>query len=195
MKYLPILSLVIVMPCWANMSPAGFEQFPQTSVFFETGTWMGDGIFLALRAGYSEIHSLEINAAYVNRARNRFKNRNNIFIHLGDSGKDLWDCIEHIDKQITFWLDGHRGVVDPAGGKNTPLLDELDQIKHHSIKNNLIIIDDMHCCDGPLFDYMSREDIIAKIKEINPHYFIYYVDGGAEGEYPDNIMVAEVVNE
>lgn len=177
------------------MSPAGFEQFPQTRVFFETGTWMGDGIALALRAGYLEIHSIEINPQYLALTRKRFKDHKNIFLYLGDSGKDLLSRIRNIDEQITFWLDGHNGFYDPNGKKNTPLLAELEQIGEHHIKNHILIIDDMHCCEKPLFDYMTKDDIIAKIKEINPNYMIYYVDGGGEGEYPDNIMVAEVVIE
>ncbi len=52
----------------------------------------------------------------------------------------------------------------------------------------------MHCCGTILFDYITKEDIIQKIKEINPDYSIIYVDGGWFGEYPHNIMVAFVPN-
>ena len=54
------------------------------------------------------------------------------------------------------------------------------------------MIDDMHCLNTILFDYLSREQIIAKILEINPDYVIEYMAGGDDGEYPNNIMIARV---
>jgi len=69
-------------------------------------------------------------------------------------------------------------------------MEELEQIRKHPIKNHTIIIDDMHCCGTILFDYLTKEDIAHKILEINPNYVITFVDGGDEGEYKNNIMVA-----
>lgn len=182
----------------ANMSPEGFERFPNY-YFVETGTWIGDGIALALRKSdcFEEIHSIEIESHYISIAQRRFESfiGKKVFIYQGNSGKDLWSIIAPLNKPITFWLDGHRGTVDPSGGKNTPLLEELEQIKRHPIKTHTILIDDMHCCNGSLFDYITKEDIIQKILEINPDYTIYYIAGGGEGEYPDNIMVAQVFNQ
>ena len=48
----------------------------------------------------------------------------------------------------------------------------------------------MHCCNTELFDFMNQNDLITKILEINPDYNIFYVDGGNDGEYKDNVMVA-----
>lgn len=175
----------------ANMAPAGFERFPNY-YFVETGTYGGDGVRFALRAGFPEIHSIDIEEQFVKSAKRSFLNHKNVHIWFGDSSKDLYNIIKDMDKPITFWLDGHRGTPDPAGGKNTPLIEELGQIKRHYIKNHTIIIDDMHCCGDILFDYLTREDIANKIREINPAYVITYVAGGGQGEYPDNIMVAYV---
>jgi len=186
------LSLLCVTAIKTNMPPEGFERFPNY-YFVETGTFGGEGIVLALRAKFPEIHSIEIDLHLFNQAKKRFSSVNNVFLYRGDSGKDLWNIIKDLNKPITFWLDGHRGTVDPDGGKNTPLLEELDQIKQHPIKTHTIVIDDMHCCNGPLFDHITKEQIAAKIKEINPDYTVYFVDGGGEGEYPNNIMVAQVL--
>lgn len=176
----------------SNVSPEGFERFPNY-YFVETGTYMGMGIRFALRAKFPEIHSLEIKKEYVKNAKKMFTSHKNVFLWQGDSGKDLWGIIKNLDKPITFWLDGHRGTADPEGGKNTPLLEELEQIKRHPIKNHIIIIDDMHCCETALFDYLTQIEIADKVKEINPEYTIYYVDGGDQGEYKNNIMVAQVL--
>lgn len=175
-----------------NMNPKiGFVDYPNY-FFVETGTYDGNGIRFALKADFKEIHSVEIFDDFVKRARVNFAFYPQVHIWHGDSGKMLFDVIKDMDKPITFWLDGHNGTPSKDGSKNTPLIEELEQIAMHHIKNHTIIIDDMHCCGTILFDYLSREDIIAKIKEINPEYVISYIPGGDEGEYPDNIMIAQV---
>lgn len=182
--------LLISIPLLANMSPEGFERFPN-KYFVETGTLDGQGIRFALRAGFPFIHSIEIDHLYVVNARQTFDNCKNVHIWEGDSGKILWNVIKDINEPITFWLDGHNGFPDPnSTQKNTPLMEELEQIKWHPIKSHTIIIDDMHCCNTLLFDYLSKEDIIKKIFEINPSYKISYVPGGNAAECPNNIMVA-----
>lgn len=175
----------------ANMTPEGFERFPNY-YFVETGTNSGDGVKFALRAKFPQIFSIEIlESSYLNACM-VFAPYKNVQIVLGDSGEVLYDVIKDLDKPITFWLDGHLGDPTPGCTRHTPLFEELDQIKLHPIKHHTIVIDDMHCCDGILFDFHSREDIIAKIKEINPKYVITYVDGGDDAEVKDNIMVAQV---
>jgi len=193
-KYILPLLIVKIMSgnLFANIAPEGFDRFPNY-YFVETGTYMGKGIRFALRAGFPQIYSVEINHNFVRRARSVFARCSNVHIVEGDSGKDLWDVIKDMDKPITFWLDGHNGHPDPdSTKKNTPLMEELEQIKMHPIKNHTILIDDMHCCETVLFDYLTKEQIASKVLEINPEYEITYVDGGDQGEYKDNIMVARV---
>lgn len=176
----------------ANMNPKiGFEPY-MSSHFVETGTFDGSGIQFALRAGFKNIYSVELNDLLFNLAKKKFAQNKNIHLFHGDSGKILWDVIKNIDDRITFWLDGHNGVPDPNGGKNTPLMEELEQIKWHPHKDHIIIIDDMHCCGTILFDGFTREDIANKVLEINSNYVISYIPGGDDGEYPENIMIAHI---
>lgn len=172
------------------MAPNGFKPFVR-NYFIETGTFGGNGIRQALTAGFKFVRSIELNKRMADEAVRSFRNNNNIRIWQGDSGSILYDVIKDIDEPVTFWLDGHNGVYNP-NGENTPLLRELDQIKQHHIKTHTILIDDMHCAAGPLFDFITKEMIIAKIKEINPDYEITYVAGGDDAEYPENVMVAQV---
>lgn len=188
------LFLVLLLTSYghANMSPEGFERFPN-NYFVETGTYLGQGIGFALRAGFPVIHSVEIDHNFAMQARAVFARYPNVHIWEGDSGKMLWDVIKGIEAPITFWLDGHNGFPDPKSAqKNTPLMEELEQIKWHPVKTHTIIIDDMHCCGTLLFDFLTRDDIVRKIMEINSAYEITYVPGGDAGEYPVNIMVARV---
>ena len=187
------LTLLCVITIKPNIQHEVFERFPNY-YFVETGTWTGNGIRLALRAKFPEIHSIEIDKGTYHIAKKCFASHKNVFLYLGDSGKDLWNIIKNLNTPITLWLDGHCDQAYPSDDeKNTPLLEELDQIKRHPIKNHTIIIDDMHCCNTLLFDYLTREQIAAKVKEINPNYTIYFIDGGDDAEYPDNIMVAQVL--
>lgn len=192
MKKILLVVGVLGTSILANMAPEGFERFPNY-YFVETGTYAGDGIKFALRARFPEIHSVELDHTFATRARIMFSRFKNIHIWEGDSGVILWNVIKDMKKPITFWLDGHNGFPDPKSkAKNTPLMEELDQIKQHSIKTHTILIDDMHCCGTLLFDFLTKEQIMQKIWEINPNYEITFVAGGDAAEYPNNIMVARV---
>lgn len=174
----------------ANMGPQGFHQFKKR-VFVETGTLGGDGIQKALDAGFEEAYSIDIFPGFVQYTRERFKGQSNVHVDVKDSSYQLWDVIENINEPVVFWLDAHNG--DPVEGeKNTPLMEELDQIKRHPIKSHTILIDDLHCCATLFFDYLTLDDIIAKVLEINPEYTISFVDGGDAGEYKNNVLVASI---
>ena len=176
----------------ANMGPGGFSPFPNY-YFVETGSFRGDSIAKALQTRlFTEIYSMDIDPICVQNCSRRFKSHRNVHITQGDTARDLGKFIQKIDQPATFWLDAHNGAPDPYGARNTPLLDELEQIKHHPIKTHTLLIDDMHCCETILFDFMTREQIAQKVLEINPNYKISYVNGGDDGEYPNNVMVARV---
>jgi FkbM family methyltransferase len=175
---------------FANMPPNGFIPF-QNNYFVETGTYAGKSIIQAFYAGFKTIHSIEIDTRLAHLTTSRFKDYNNINIWHGDSGSILYSVIEEINEPITFWLDACSPHFLHLA-ETTPILRELEQIKRHHIKTHTILIDDMHCVGGPLFDFITKETIIAKIKEINPNYEIRYIPGGDDGEYPNNVMVAQV---
>lgn len=177
-------------PLQANIGPQGFGEFVQ-NYFVETGTFSGDGIQKALDAGFQEIRSIEYTQNLCEGARRRFKGNSHVKIFQGDSAKMLWKVIKPIDQRITFWLDAH--VYPPIKDrKNCPLIEELEQIKMHPIKTHTLLIDDMHCCGTLAFDGLTKEDLMEKIREINPDYRIYFIPGGDDGEYPENVMVAVI---
>lgn len=64
------------------------------------------------------------------------------------------------------------------------------QGKSIRLKTHTIVINNMHCCDHILFNYLSRQDIYTKI---NPDYIVTYINGGDKGECKDNIMVAYIL--
>jgi len=119
-------------------------------IFVETGSLVGDGIQNAMDSGYESIISIECNPFYFKHCVERFKDNNNVKVILGDSSKDLFDAIKDINEPITFWLDAHYMWNDPnqdinkhPGSGKIPLIDELNQIKKHHLKNHIIMIDDL----------------------------------------------------
>lgn len=189
-----VITLIISTLSIANIpEKTGFERFPNY-YFVETGTFGGQGVRLALRARFTEIYSIELDGGFYRDALRQFRSYSNVHIQQGNSGVMLYDVIKKLDKPITFWLDAHNGTYDPRGN-NTPILQELDQIKRHHIKTHTILIDDMHCCNAPLFDFITKDMLRDKLLEINPNYTVTYVDGGQDGEYPNNIMLAYVEQE
>ncbi len=173
---------------FAKIGPQGFAPFVQ-GYFVETGTSDGNGIEQALRAGFSQMRSIELNPLSYKTAHNRFKDQQNVQIYFGNSKSDLGKIIEDIQEPITFWLNAHAAFFGMTG-EPCPLLEELNQIKNHPIKNHIILIDNMNYCGTKDFDYLRQQTLIAKILEINPNYTIRYVDGGDAGECKDCVMVA-----
>jgi len=190
MKTMVMSLLLVANGLCANIAPSGFEAFPNY-YFVETGAYNGHGTRYAVRARFQEIHAVELLPQNVRRMMWMFRGFSNVHIHLGDSGKVLWNVIKEMDKPITFWLDAHSGEDNPHQ-KNTPIMEELEQIKWHPIKTHTILVDDMHCSGKIMFDGITKEQIAAKIMEINPEYVIRYVPRGNDGEYPENVMVAQV---
>ncbi len=175
----------------ANIGPQGFRAF-LNPYFVETGTFGGGGILKALEAGFPSIRSIEADPTLWHNTKKTFAAVPNITFFLGNSAIRLWDMIKDIQAPITFWLDAHVFPAKTDGTKNCPLIEELDQIQRHPIKTHTILIDDLHCAGTAAFDYLTKEDLIKKILEINPAYKITYVPGGDAGEYPENVMVAQV---
>jgi hypothetical protein len=172
--------------------PSKSENFKKylNPVFIETGSFIGDGIQQALEAGFQKVISIELSEKYYNVCKERFKGDPRVFIHKGDSYKVLPVVISEINEKITFWLDGHHSCGDTALGDYwAPLIQELDAIKNHKIKDHTILIDDMRCWKEPNPVHgFSEIDIIKKLKEINIDYKTIFIDGGE----PEDILVASI---
>lgn len=150
-------------------------------VFIETGSYEGMGISAALDAGYKKIISIEISEFYLNLCKDKFKDNPQVELILGDSSEILGDIINNIDDKMVFWLDGHYSGGDKPKGKYlSPLLQELEFIKNHPIKNHTILIDDVWCwkdMNNIYHNNFNIDTLIEKIKNINTDYEISYVDG------------------
>jgi hypothetical protein len=155
-------------------------------IFVETGSHQGDSIQLALDCGFKEVHSIELHEGFFNFCKNRFKDMPNVKLYLGDSAKDLNMILSNINKRCTFWLDGHySGPATSIGIVEFPILEELNAIKNHPIKDHTILIDDIRCWNNIFF---KIEDIKNLISSINPNYKFLLINGFVEND----IIVAYV---
>jgi hypothetical protein len=155
---------------------------------------MGDGIQRAIDSGFEKIYSIEITPYYYDLCVERFKNNSNVQIIFGDSTKKLWSILQEIDEAATFWLDGHYSDGTTLyGEKMCPLLDEIDIIAQHHIKNHTILIDDLRCWHESNYFYphyqFTLKDIVEHIQKINSDYAFTYEDGFI----PKDILVAQII--
>lgn len=164
-----------------------FRKYPNP-VFIETGSCWGTGIQQALDAGFSEIYSIELSSDLYDHCVKRFEGNKYVNLIHGDSHLVLGELLNRIDKPITFWLDGHySGSVTVMGKYESPLIQELEIISNHFIKNHVIIIDDLRCWSLAVQGF-DTELIKLKCLEINPQYRFIFEDG----ERPNDILVAKL---
>jgi hypothetical protein len=74
-----------------------------------------------------------------------------------------------------------------------PLLDELEIIRNHHVKNHTLLIDDLRCWNENDFYFQhynfTVKDIIESVKMINKDYMISYENG----IIPNDILVAQII--
>lgn len=178
---------------------------PITTVWIETGTYLGDGVESALRHGYNECISIENNRPICERSVARFRGNPRVRILFGAS-PDVLPLIIDPRKTTTFWLDGHYsgspGERDTKYGE-CPLLAELDVITRVEWKNPpVILIDDafmfLDWADDPGYRYLQSTyqraewPSITDIRSRFPSYEIsvHPTQDGTDPVNPRGMLVA-----
>ena len=182
--------------------PLGFDLSKyKTDEFIETGTLHGAGCIKAVRAGFKRIQSIEILEENFELSKDRLhkylsSDEVDIKLHLADSAEVLPEILSDINWRCTFWLDGHgtaehirvlikdgAEMVKPPGKGNCPLMEELDAIANHHIRDHIIMIDDLRTIKGGSWgvDGVTEEAVMKKLTEINPLYDIAYEDNNLAG--------------
>jgi predicted O-methyltransferase YrrM len=111
-------------------------------ILVETGTYLGDMVH-AMKSDFAQIYSIELDKALFERARDRFAADSHVELIQGDSGKELGRLIPKLNQATLFWLDGHYSAgITARGDKDTPILEELEQILNAPDRGHVIIIDD-----------------------------------------------------
>ena len=149
-------------------------------VFYESGSYNGDGIADALSAGFTEIHSYEIAKKWHNYSKARFIDDSRVNLHFAPSqSMDL----SNLNERAMFWLDGHYSFGDTSYHETVcPVLEELEIIKKHHIKTHTILVDDMRLYGTREFADITLQDVGTMIKSINPLYEFKFMDGHIEND-------------
>jgi hypothetical protein len=174
-------------------------QYINPDVFLETGTYQGDTLYNIANNDVcvpKKIISLELSDVFHKNCSQRFEKDPKVTIYKANSKYDLYGIIQDIETPITFWLDSHwSGIPDVGCDVVTvcPILEELEQIKKHKIKNHTIMIDDIRLMNNNGDRYhgfpITLSEIIIKIMEINPEYKIKFYDDFIE---KNDVLVAYI---
>lgn len=157
---------------------AMIEEATQAMTFIETGTYLGDTTEIAAQH-FPNVQTIELSKELFEKAKKRFNKKKNIILHQGDSAEILPSIIKKIKNKTVFFLDAHFSMGSTAKGQtNTPIITELEKIKHSTHKNAIIIIDDIRMFYEPLVPlrdnfmegYPTLTTIIEKILTINAGY-------------------------
>jgi hypothetical protein len=168
------------------------------SVYIETGYFRGESLKFAISTGFKKLHSIEINKVFYEQGLYEFENHENIFLHLGSSLDVLPSLLDNLNERATFYLDAHDlnyAGMNPSSYEKKhgcPIIDELEIIKSHKIKNHTLIIDDLRVFDGldnknKPYSWaegtnISIQKIKEKVLEINSDYKFIEEDGVIEND-------------
>jgi HSP90 family molecular chaperone len=80
----------------------------KTENFIETGSYLGDGIQLAIDSGFSKIYSIELGPHLYEGCKRRFANQPNVNLILGDSSEKLKELfnVQIADLHVTTEVKG-----------------------------------------------------------------------------------------
>jgi hypothetical protein len=162
-------------------------------IYVETGIWRGDSLAQALSAGFPRVIGIDNDPESIEFCKNRFHTYGHLHPNLtlipGNSAKCLGPLLETFDKgdRATIFLDAHWQFLEGTekGEYPFPLLMELAQIKQSGCKNHTIIIDDWHIFYKDRVGF-SKEDILQRLRDINPAYKIIMV----ANPVIDNLVIA-----
>ncbi|KAF0219372.1 MAG: type 11 [Geobacteraceae bacterium] len=148
----------------------------KTETFIESGTFMGHTAMLAADF-FEKVHSIELSPELYDKAVKRFENNRKVSLHFGDSAVVLPQILKDIEGFSLFWLDGHYSDgITAKGQKNTPIIEELQAIKHAGRKDVFLLIDDIRFFQKPaaglpthstLSGYPTIGELCDAIVEVN----------------------------
>ncbi len=128
--------------------------------FIETGTYMGQMVY-EVRNIFNKIYSIELDDRLFRDCCKKFDRFNHIHILQGDSGDKLPIILSDISEKCLFWLDAHySGGLTAKNEVETPIMQEINSILSHRIRNHCILID-----DARMFIGQNDYPMIERLKE------------------------------
>lgn len=154
-------------------------------VFFETGTFRGDGVSYALQFAFKKIISVEIIPEIANEAVAKFSGDKSVKIIEAQSDVALQNELPFIRSNCLFWLDAHfpgadAGMtaydMDNEEAVRLPLIKELETIS--TLRQNfkdVFILDDLRIYeDGPYEKGNVPADALPKMERNIDFVYRYF---------------------
>lgn len=111
--------------------------------FVETGTYLAETARVVARLGV-RIDTIELSRELHERAVEVLRPWPKVRLHCGDSGSLLANILDQLDEPAVFWLDAHYSGGNTAlGERATAIVEELEALKQHRIREHIVIVDDM----------------------------------------------------
>jgi hypothetical protein len=141
-------------------------------LFIETGTYLGDSLAEA-SAIFPTCYSIEIAEELYKRAKERFKDDQNIHLLQGNSAEKLGEIDFSQIKSAFFWLDAHYSGGLTEGEGFCPLVEEVAFIGSLNV-DHYIFIDDARFVLSPFQGerYCSIEGLFSTFPENNYNVII-----------------------
>jgi hypothetical protein len=135
----------------------GYQKSSGINILVETGTFFGDMLIAQFRR-FEKLYSIELSDYFYNKAVQRFRKIDNVYLFHGDSSTVLQNVLSDIHQPVLFWLDGHYSGGNTAkGDKECPIWEELNAIVRRK-QCDIILIDDARLFTGE-GDYPTLEEI------------------------------------
>jgi len=136
----------------------------------ETGTYLGDMIASNKRK-FKHIYSIELSHELHERAQKRFSSYPYIYLLEGDSTNVLSEVLSKLKSPALFWLDAHNmdTLLTARAKLETPIVQEIQLILDHAIKQHVILIDDARFFNGQ-HDYPTLDALKMMIEKLNMNY-------------------------
>lgn len=152
------------------------------SMFVETGTYLGDTTKVAA-ALFAHVHSVEVSNDLYEWTTQQLQSYSNIQLYRDHSVfflDRLCSTYQAEAGTMLFWLDAHYsgGITTLYQDVLTPIVDELEVLARHNMRDAVIMIDDIRCF-GSLYQeqtiaahpgYPSIQKVCTVLKTINPNY-------------------------
>jgi hypothetical protein len=164
-------------------------------IFVEAGSYMGDGIASALKAGFEEVYSVDISSGQYDYCQNRFKDDKRVHLYLDDCGIWLDKILNQINEPCTIYLDANGWKYETEHPFNT----SIEALVRHGKKHHTILVDDMNHSKEP-FDVVQSSLLSSssytgnQLRRINSNYSLYIIDSHLEDIniiFPAWVAVAE----
>jgi FkbM family methyltransferase len=156
------------------------------NILIELGSYHGDTTKAAIGFGYKKVFTCELQPHLYEICKQNLKTEianKLVDLRLSDSRDFLKDILPLIDEKATILLDAHidegnfHPSLTPLVDTYCPVLDELSLIHKYSKCDHTLIIDDYKLIKkGGWGSGITFDDVVDKIKVINPEYKIFIED-------------------